>query len=216
MPDSLKANQTNAKYATRMTLLHRARDGKDDLAWKELMGIYEPFVTKVLSGMNFRFADLEDARQMVFVRLWKGLRNYKRDVNRAKFRTWFARLIRNTAINIIRSKSREPSGNSLNDDGYTYAHILSNDPVIEERVEREWQEYIVELAMEKARTKFSGNAIEVFTMSLAGKSVEEIAETLHIKPNTVYILKHRVKTVLLSEIQDLKYNLESIQTEAEE
>lgn len=192
-----------------MTLLHRAREGKDDLAWDELLSIYAPFVSKVLAGMGFRGADLEDARQMVFIRLWKGLRNYERDEDRAKFRTWFARLIRNTAINIIRSKTREPAGSSLNDDEYGQAPILSDDPVIEARVEEEWQEYIVELAMEKARTKFSGNAIEVFTMSLAGQSVASIAESLNIKPNTVYILKHRVKTVLLGEIQQLKYNLES-------
>lgn len=208
MPDTT-SNQSNNQYATRVTLLHRAREGKDNLAWEELMEIYAPFVSKVLAGMGFRGADLDDARQMVFIRLWKGLRNYERDEDRAKFRTWFARLIRNTAINIIRSKKREPAGNSLNDDDYGQAPILSDDPVIEARVEQEWQEYIVELAMEKARAKFSGNAIEVFTMSLAGQSVEKIAETLNIKTNTVYILKHRVKTVLLNEIQQLKYNLET-------
>ncbi|MEN8661708.1 MAG: RNA polymerase sigma factor [Lentimonas sp.] len=209
MPNSSTSNPPTNQYATSVTLLHRAREGKDDLAWEELMGIYAPFVSKVLASMGFRGADLDDARQMVFIRLWKGLRNYKRDEARAKFRTWFARLIRNTAINIIRSKSREPSGSSLNDDDFGQAPILSDDPVIEARVEQEWQEYIVELAMEKARTKFSGNAIEVFTMSLAGQSVDIIADALNIKTNTVYILKHRVKTVLLNEIQQLKYNLET-------
>lgn len=210
-----QTDQTKSEYVTRMTLLSRARDGKDDLAWEELMSIYVPFVSKVLSGMGFRGADLEDARQMVFIRLWKGLRNYERYEDRAKFRTWFARLIRNTAINIIRSKSREPSGGSLNDEEYGNAPVLSDEPMIEEKVEKEWQEYIVELAMEKARAKFSGNAIEVFTMSLAGHSVEKIAQTLHIKANTVYILKHRVKTVLLAEIQQLKQNLETFQTTEE-
>ena len=212
MSTPTQSNHANSDYATRMTLLHRAREGKDELAWKELLGIYEPFVSKVLSGMSFRGADLEDARQMVFIRLWKGLRNYKRDEKRAKFRTWFARLIRNTAINIIRSKNRRPTGTSLDDDEFGQAPKLSDDPLIEDRVEQEWQEYIVEMAMEKARKKFSGNAIEVFTMSLAGQSVETIADTLNIKANTVYILKHRVKTVLLSEIQQLKVNLETFHT----
>ena len=45
-------------------------------------------------------------------------------------------------------------------------------------------------------------------MSLEGKSVESIAKTLSIKVNTVYILKHRVKKVLLKEIQQLKKDLE--------
>ena len=38
--------------------------------------------------------------------------------------------------------------------------------------------------------------------------MEQIALKLHIKTNTVYILKHRVKTVLLNEIQKLKHDLE--------
>ncbi len=46
-------------------------------------------------------------------------------------------------------------------------------------------------------------------MSLSGKSGEEIAAQLNIKVNTVYILKHRVKAVLLKEIQQLKHDLEN-------
>lgn len=209
MPHTANPPQAKGDYATRVTLLSRAREGKDDLAWDELLNIYAPFVAKVLSGMGFRGAELDDAKQMVFIRLWKGLHSYKRDADRAKFRTWFARLIRNTAINIIRSNSREPKGQSLNAEDFGQIPILADDPIIESRVEKEWQEYVVELAMAKARTKFSGNAIEVFTMSMAGKEAEEIADTLNIKTNTVYILKHRVKTTLLNEIQQLKTDLET-------
>ena len=63
--------------------------------------------------------------------------------------------------------------------------------------------------MERAKMVFSGNAIEVFQLSLKGKDVEEIAIQLHIKTNTVYTLKHRVKTVILKEIKQLKHDLET-------
>ena len=193
---------------TRVSLLVRAREGDCQLAWEELLGFYEPFVSKVLGSMGFRGADLDDARQQVSLRLWKGLRTYDRDPERAMFRTWFARLIRNTALNMVRSKNRQPTGPSLDDENSGQAAILADDPDIEARVEEEWQEYVVELALDRARTKFSGNAVEVFTRSLAGETVEGIAEGLGIKTNTVYILKHRVKTVLLREIQILQQDLE--------
>lgn len=179
------------------------------MAWEELLGFYEPFVSKVLGSMGFRGADLDDARQQVSLRLWKGLQSYERDPERAKFRTWFARLIRNTALNIIRSKRREPAGPSFDDDTSGQSLMFSDDPGIEARVEQEWQVYIVDLALERAREVFSGNAVEVFTMSLAGHPVEEIATKLNIKTNTVYILKHRVKAVLLNEIKRLKQDLEN-------
>jgi len=199
---------------TRVSLLQRARDEKNDLAWNELLSYYEPFIRKVLGGMSFRGADLEDARQQVSLRLWKGLKTYERDPERAKFRTWFARLIQNTALNMIRAKKRQPSGHSLDDDDSNFNELAEESSVMEARVEDEWQQYVVDLALDRARDAFSGNAVEVFTRSLAGQSVESIAEKLGIKQNTVYILKHRVKTMLLREIQILKRDLETFDAES--
>ena len=193
---------------TKVSLLQRAKDGENHPAWEELLKYYEPFVTKVLLAMNFRGADLEDAKQQVFVRLWRGLHTYERDPKRALFRTWFARLIRNTALNIIRSKNLNPTGPSFDDEQSNQTNLQIEETEVEKKVEEEWQQYVVQLAMDRARLVFSGNAINVFLMSLEGKSVENIAETLNIKVNTVYILKHRVKTVLLKEIKQLKRDLE--------
>ncbi|MEJ6828703.1 MAG: sigma-70 family RNA polymerase sigma factor [Akkermansiaceae bacterium] len=208
------SHKSSDRLMTRVTLLQRARDEKNDLAWHELLGYYEPFISKVLGSMGFRGPDLDDARQQVSLRLWKGLKTYERDPDRAKFRTWFARLIRNTALNIIRSKKREPTGRSIDDDSGPPQELLADTPEIETRVEKEWQQYVVELALDRAREAFSGNAVEVFTLSLSGHSVEDIAKQLGIKTNTVYILKHRVKTMLLREIQILKRDLETFDAES--
>ena len=205
---STTTHPSHSGMRTRISLLQRARDGTSELAWEELLGFYEPFVSGILGSMGFSGAEPEDARQQVFVRLWKNLRKYERDPDRATFRTWFARLIRNTALNILRSKRREPSGPSLDDVDTHHRLSMADDPEIEKRIMLEWQEYVVELAFERACTMFSGHAIEVFQLSLEGVPVEQIALKLHIKTNTVYILKHRVKTVLLNEIQKLKHDLE--------
>ncbi|MDB4317555.1 sigma-70 family RNA polymerase sigma factor [bacterium] len=207
------SHKSSDRLMTRVTLLQRARDERSDLAWRELLGYYEPFISKVLGSMGFRGADLDDARQQVSLRLWKGLKTYERDPERAKFRTWFARLIRNTALNIIRSEKREPTGRSIDDESAPLQELLADTPEIETRVEKEWQQYVVDLALDRAREAFSGNAVEVFTMSLSGHSVENTAKQLGIKTNTVYILKHRVKTMLLREIQILKRDLETFDKE---
>jgi len=57
---------------TRVSLLQRASDGSDQLAWEELLKFYEPFISKVLQAMGFRGPDLDDARQQVSLALWKG------------------------------------------------------------------------------------------------------------------------------------------------
>lgn len=207
MPPS-SANYTASVMRTRVSLLERARTGGSELAWEEMLALYDPFVSGILGSMGFIGPDLEDARQQVFLKLWKNLQRYERDANRATFRTWFARLIRNTALNIFRSKKCEPRGPSFNDEESSQEGLVGDDPEIEARIEAEWQEYVVELAFESAKSKFSGHAVEVFQLSLAGVPMEEIATKLRIKINTVYILKHRVKTVLLHEIQRLTEDLE--------
>jgi DNA-directed RNA polymerase specialized sigma24 family protein len=40
--------------------------------------------------MGLRGPDLEDARQQVPLKLWQGLKNYKRDEKRARFRSWLS------------------------------------------------------------------------------------------------------------------------------
>jgi len=201
-------NHSVSVMRTRVSLLERARTGGSDLAWEEMLGLYDPFVSGILGSMGFTGPDLEDARQQVFLKLWQNLKRYERDTDRATFRTWFARLIRNTALNIFRSKRREPRGPSFNDKDSGQESFLADDPEIEARIEAEWQEYVVELAFESAKSKFSGHAVEVFQRSLDGMPVEELATKLNIKVNTVYILKHRVKTVLLQEIQRITEDLE--------
>ena len=197
---------------TRVSLLGQARDGQNNLAWEELHRYYEPFVAKILQGMGFGEVNLNDAKQQVFIRLWNGLSSYQRQPERAKFRSWFARLIRNTALNIIRSEKNKPQETEISDPSLSHYVQLSDKAEIEAKVEQEWQRYVVELALERAKMVFSGNAIAVFQLSLQGKGVEEIAEQLHIKPNTVYTLKHRVKTVILKEIKQLKQDLETFDT----
>ena len=74
--------------------------------------------------------------------------------------------------------------------------------------EREWRVYITNLAMANIEQFFSGKAIEVFKLSIKGKSTQEISEELEIKMDTVYILKNRVKKRLTEEIKQLKVQFE--------
>lgn len=199
-----------------MSMLDRARVGTTECAWEELVVFYEPFVSKVLTIMGLRGVDLEDVQQEVFFQLWKGLPNYKRDPKRARFRTWFARLIRNVALNFHRSQRRRPVGPSVDEGNPKLSSVLSMDPEIEAKVADEWERYVVDLALVRVREMFSGHAVTVFEMSLGGRPVEEIVGELNIRTDTVYVLKNRVKTALIKEIRRIQDELEPFDQEAAE
>ena len=81
-------------------------------------------------------------------------------------------------------------------------------PEIEEIAEKEWRIYISNLAMQNIKKIFSGNAIEAFELSMKEIPGEEIASTLGVALDSVYMLKSRVKKRLIEEIKMLKEQYE--------
>lgn len=199
-----KSSSTSDPFATRASLLERACAAPEGEAWNELLGYYEPFVLRVLRSLGFRDPELSDLRQEVFLKLWKGLELYKRDTNRAKFRTWFSRLIRNAAADHVKAMKRRNIELQVGDGSWASVE----DSKLMELIESEWRRHVVQIAMERVRSVFSGRALEVCLLTLQNHSTEEIAERLKLKRNTVYILRHRVKKRLMQEIKLVKQQLE--------
>jgi RNA polymerase sigma-70 factor (ECF subfamily) len=80
---------------------------------------------------------------------------------------------------------------------------------IEQRIESEWVRYVTDLALERIRKVFSGEAVAVFTMSLNEKPAKEIAEELNLTVDSVYTLKSRVKARFIREVKAVMNELEA-------
>ena len=74
---------------------------------------------------------------------------------------------------------------------------------IDELIEEEWKEFILNMALDNISKLFSGQAFEVFRLSLEGVSNEEIAERLSLKRQSVKVLKSRVRSRCVEEIKRL-------------
>lgn len=191
---------------TRTTLLNRACSSNIANEWEELVTYYEPFVDKVLRSLWFKEPDLSDVKQEVFFKLWNGLHTFDKKTHNVKFRTWFSKLIRNTSVDYLRKHKNDKQEIALED------HELlqkSNESEIDMFIENEWKEYLVDYAMQKVSQSFSGKALEVCRMTLDEEPIEAIAQKLNLKKNTVYILRHRVKTRLVDEIKHCRHKFES-------
>lgn len=191
---------------TRHSLLQRATQDSQAADWEELHQYYEPFVKKILIRLKIRPADLPDVQQQVFLRLWKGLGNYKKLNNGSKFRNWLSTLIRRTAIDWYHQKKHQQKEVEL--DGELFEEFHHSESEVEQLIEKEWQKHIVSLAMEQLQKIFSGNALEVLALTLEGKSAEEISEQLQLRKESVYVLRSRVRNRLTKEVQKLRLNLE--------
>jgi len=195
------------EWTTRNTLLLRAKDPDDTLAWDDFCTYYRRFVRIVLEHLNAPQQHLDDIIQECLLRIWGEYPNLDYDPQRARFRTWLSTVIRNTMINYINKQKRIKDKH----DKYSEENVTVCKDMVESDfaavVEKEWQVYVANLALERVRTKFSGKAIEAFEMLVKGATIEEIAQELELAVSSVYKLTGRVRDQLVKEIQELEREL---------
>ena len=190
---------------TRQTLIERIRDQHNDLAWEEFVATYESYIYAIIRRMGISAEDSKDIHQDVILNIWKKLPEYRRNAN-SRFRGWLSTVTSNAVRYFIRSSTNKTKKHNK------YEQILNDlddsGTEIEKIADEEWELFIAEKALKNIESTFSGRGIEVFQMSLDGKNIKEIAETLNIEESSVYQLRARVKKSLTKEIARLKEELD--------
>ena len=82
---------------TRQTLIQRLQHSPDERSWEEFSETYSSYITAILRGMNLSHHDIEDLKQQILLKVWKGLPNFKYEPHKHRFRSWLCTVTRNTA-----------------------------------------------------------------------------------------------------------------------
>jgi RNA polymerase sigma-70 factor (ECF subfamily) len=193
---------SNEQWQTRQTLILRARDTSDQQAWEEFHDYYEGFIRMVLMQLQAPIDDLEDLRQTILIKLWKSLSTMELGRNHARFRTWLGTVIRNT----VYTHCSQNASRKRRETKAAVAEVVA--PDIEDVIESEWRKHIIALVIERLNASFSGKAMRVFTMTLDGRSVDDIASDLELTKDSVYVLRNRVQSRFRKEARQLRSYLE--------
>jgi len=194
-------------WTTRQTLLMRVKNQDDEQAWNEFVSYYRTFIKVILKYLHVSENDVEDLSQEVLLKIWKGLAKLNYDSEKARFRTWMNKVIRNAVIDFQRSRNRKVKTVNNQNEFYTDNFPLDNDE-FSKIIDKEWRAHITNLALENIRSSFNGNAMSVFDMCLDGLPTNSIAEKLDLAEASVYKLRRRVEEKLIQEIKLLKSELE--------
>lgn len=193
------------EWETRHSLLMRAKDPTNDEAWTEFVMYYEKFIYHLLHRLNINADDFYDLVQDILIKLWKNLHSYEKQ--RAKFRSWLAFVVRNTVYDYFDREGRRSKALKRSHEIENYLRETSASEV-EEIIEREWIIHVTNLALKRIEKVFSGKAIRVFSLSLDGMSVDDIARELNLQKTSVYTLRNRVKARYIKEVHVLMEQLE--------
>lgn len=185
----------------------RVKNQDDEQAWAEFVTYYQSFIEVILKYLKVSPNDVDDLTQDILLKIWKSLQKLNYDAERARFRTWLNRVIRNAVIDFHRKKQRRISEVDSKDQIDTENFQLQENE-FNKIINKEWRAHLTNLALTNVRPLFSGHAMTVFDMCLNETSTKDIADKLELAEATVYKLRSRVEEKLVKEIRRLKLELE--------
>jgi RNA polymerase sigma-70 factor (ECF subfamily) len=189
--------------ATRLSLLVRLCDARDDGAWSQFVEIYAPLVYGFARRHGLQDADAADLTQDVLQAVSGGIRRLDYDPRRGSFRGWLFTVVRNKLRNFLAAQKRPGRGTGDSD----ALHRLQELPAREEDQSAWWdQEYeqrVFAWAAEQARGAFSDSTWRAFWQTaVEGKTGPAVAKTLGMSVAAVYLAKGRVMTRLKEIIRE--------------
>ncbi len=96
--------------ATRLSLLVRLRDARDDGAWSQFVEVYAPLVYGFARKHGLQDADAADLTQDVLQAVSGGIRRLDYDPRRGTFRGWLFTVVRNKLRNFLAAQKRPGRG----------------------------------------------------------------------------------------------------------
>lgn len=158
-------------------LVMRAQLGQQD-AFRVLVERYQKLVYTLALRLVGDPSDAEDAAQEAFLSAWRALPNFRMD---AQFSTWLYRLTVNAATDLLRRRSREKAGPSL-DDAQVELPLSDGAPTPEERAEQSERKEM----LYRAIAALSENHRKILVLrEINGLDYQEIGQVLELTPGTV-------------------------------
>ncbi|MCQ2378280.1 MAG: sigma-70 family RNA polymerase sigma factor [Victivallaceae bacterium] len=198
---------------TRMSLIEKVRNG-DEVSWTEFYERYAPVIRYVGENCyHFNDAECDELIQNTMCKFYDTSGKYTRLPGVAKFRTYFATVVRSQAVDYSRRNARRretgrpetltaddsPENNENNPEFITR--------VCDETFMREWRWALLQDACNELRERVSETTYQAFEMcAMQGRNTKSVCEALGISADQLYVAKSRCIAILREIIA--RYNRE--------
>jgi RNA polymerase sigma-70 factor (ECF subfamily) len=186
---------------TRVSLLVRVRDPRDEAAWLEFVEIYAPLIFRYARRSGLQEADADDVTQEVLRTTVRTMPAFDYDPRRGRFRGWLRTLTMNQVRDHhARGQAREKGSGDTGLHQWLQEQRDESESD-EEFWEREYRERLCQWAALRVRVQFREATWRAFEETIAGRPAEEVAKELGLSVGAVYIAKSRVLAKLKEEIE---------------
>ena len=198
MPRAKKA-AADPLLLTRQSLIARLSNWDDQLKWQEFFETYWPLIYAVATRAGLREDEAQEVVQETCINVAKNIGRYDSKVG--SFKSWLMTMTR-WRINSQFRKRR--TGRVTSDDSRltgTVDRIADPSDKLEAAWEEEWQRNLFDAAIAQLKRKVDAKQFQIFDcVAIKGWSALETSKQLGVNIAQVYLIKHRLKSMLKKEV----------------
>lgn len=173
---------------TRFSLLMQIKDTTNQAAWEEFVATYSPAIHRFARQKGLQDADARDLAQNVMSAVADRIGDFEVDNDRARFRTWLARIALNQTITMFRRRKCDVARG-----GSTAVAVLNRQQVDSTDLELNYRREVFRLLARQVRAEFEESTWQAFWMTAVdGISIEEAARSLGRSVGAIYTARSRI------------------------
>lgn len=195
---------------TRRSLLTRLKDWDNQESWREFFSAYWQLIYSfgLKSGLND--AEAQEVVQETLIAVAREMKGFKYDPARGSFKSWLLLITKRRIADQMRKRYRALEVGKLNADDTAVAeeiHAKAEEEAggRDEAWDDEWRTQMAQTALDRVRSKVKPEQYQIFELYvLHGRPGSEVAAALGVSLMTVYLVKHRISSLLRKEAARLE------------
>jgi RNA polymerase sigma-70 factor (ECF subfamily) len=184
--------------------LLRLKNWSDQSGWQEFFDTYWRLIYRVALKAGLKEDEAQEVVQETLLEVAKKMPGFSYDPAEGSFKGWLLHTTRWKILAQFKRRRRNRCEVLLAESEATARPgVVSAE--WDQLWEKEWQENLLQAALEKVKLQASSQQFEIFYLHvLKGQAVKEVARALEVSPGQVYLAKHRLGRLLRREIQRLQ------------
>ncbi len=189
-------------FSTRYSLLSRLQNWHDQESWKDFFEMYWRLIYSVALKAGLTEEEAQDVIQETVISVARNIHKFKRDPALGSFKSWLRNIIRWRIADQL--KKRIPTEPVENEDDLAEIPDEAASS-LDTAWDDEWQANLLEAALARVKRAVKEEHYLIFDLYVVRKlSVTEVARTLGVSVGQIYVVKHRISSLLKKEIRALE------------
>ena len=183
-------------YTTDSSLLRHVQQGNEE-AWNRFYHKYIGMIHAIGKKRRLTPEERDELMIEVMTIFWRKMEHFIYDRKRGKFRSYLVKIADYCAMQIFSKKEDDPE--------------IISDPImdypsdVDDALMEDWQNYLLDKALEALRENVDTEVYQVFYMSFIQKCpVPEIAAITRKTPNNIYVIRSRCLSKLTALIKEFR------------